>query len=468
MSGQGKGAPSMRALIDALTGLLGADAVLNGDSIGPRYHSDWTRAYSATPIAVVLPRSTSEVSSIMKLCHEAGQTVVPQGGLTGLAGGAIPCATDLCLSLERMRGIQEIDESAASMTVLAGTTLQSVQEAAARAGFEFSVDMGSRGSCQIGGMIATNAGGMRVVQSGTMRDQVLGLEAVLADGTILDSTYKLLKNNTGYDLKHWFIGSEGTLGVITRAVLRLRARPVRRSTALCALSDYAAALELLRDVRGAFGNALSAFEIMWADFFEFAVSVSASRKSPFAESWPLYALVEAHAGELDEALSAVDEAVISSSAAEARALWALRDAPGEFATHMNPMNYDVSLPIGDIGSFVDECRQVFESHWPGHRSFFFGHIGDSNLHVTVALEMMQSASHKAVDAVFYPLVGNFRGSISAEHGIGVLKRDFLSCSRSEAELAAMWTIKNALDPSGILNPGKVLPPRGGKAGFKAY
>lgn len=442
----------MAALVDTLTSLLGADAVLTGDAIGPRYRTDWTRSRPATPIAVVLPRSTAQVAAILKLCHERGQTVVPQGGMTGLAGGAIPSANDLCLSLERMRGIEEIDDAAAAMTVLAGTTLQTVQEAAARAGFEFALDMGSRGSCQIGGVLATNAGGIRVVQSGTARDQVLGLEVVLADGTILQSMNKMIKNNTGYDLKHWFIGSEGTLGVITRAVLRLRAKPPRRSTALCALTDYNSALALLRSLRAASGSELSAFEIMWADFFEFALKTG----SPFPEAYPLYALVEQE--RLDEdALSAASDVVVACSEAEARELWGIRDATAEFSSRLNPINYDISLPIGQIGEFVEECRRAFESRWPGCRSFFFGHPADSNLHVTVDLKSMPAASHDAADRLLYTLVESYRGSISAEHGIGLLKRDFLRCSRTEAEIRAMWSVKRALDPKGILNPGKVLP-----------
>ncbi len=453
----------MSALIDALTSMLGADAVLTGDAIGSRYRTDWSRMYPATPLAVVLPRSTEAVSSILKLCHAAAQTVVPQGGMTGLAAGATPSKTDLCLSLDRMCGVEEIDTAAAAMTVLAGTTLQAVQEEAVRAGFEFSLDMGSRGSCQIGGALATNAGGIRVIQSGTARDQVLGLEVVLADGTILSSMTKVLKNNTGYDLKHWFVGSEGTLGVITRAVLRLRPKPARRYTALCGLRNYEEVLELLAALRAALGNELSALEVMWPDFFEFGVSMSASKQSPFPERHALYALVEqgsfdAKAGSIrfEDALSGVADAVVSYSAAETRALWEIRESTSEFAAQFKAVNYDISLPIGRIGEFAEECKRRFESQWHGHRSFFFGHVGDSNLHATVDLDSMPGTSHHAVDESLYSLVESYHGSISAEHGIGLLKRDFLRCSRSESETRAMWTIKKALDPKGILNPGKIL------------
>jgi FAD/FMN-containing dehydrogenase len=427
----------MAAVVDALVSVAGEDAVFAGDAIGARYLTDWTRVRRATPLAVVLPRTTGDVSRILKICHAAGQTVVPQGGMTGLAGGAIPSTGAIALSLERLSGVESIDQASATMTVRAGTTLQKVQEAAAENGFEFSLDMGSRGSCQIGGAIATNAGGIRVIQSGTARDQVLGLEVILADGTVLDSMNQMIKNNTGYDLKHWFIGSEGTLGVITRAVLRLRPPRKRGETALCALTDYDSALRLLSVLR----DGLSAFEVMWDDFFEFG-----AKTSPFNRRYPLYALVETTGSGLADRLDGiVADAVMAYSAAETRAFWEIREAPALFAERLDhPLNFDVSLPIGRIGEFVDECKRLF----PG--AFFFGHIGDSNLHVTVD-------SDSEADHAIYSLVERYRGSISAEHGIGFLKREFLRCSRSEAEIQAMWAIKRALDPKGILNPGKVLP-----------
>jgi FAD/FMN-containing dehydrogenase len=282
----------MTNIVAFLTSAIGQDRILTGTAIGQQYITDCSRIGAARPLAVVLPRSTSEVSKVLQVCNQWGQTVVPQGGMTGLAGGTVPGANDVCLSLERMRGIEEIDGAAATMTVLAGTNLQTAHEAAVQQGLEFPVDMGSRGSCQIGGLLATNAGGIRVIQSGSARENVVGLEVVLADGAVLSSMCKMTKNNTGYDLKHWFIGSEGTLGVITRAVLRLKPKPFGRHTALCALSDYPAMAELLATMRTAFGGELAAFEIMWPDFFDFGVEVSRAKSSPFGRPYPLYALVE--------------------------------------------------------------------------------------------------------------------------------------------------------------------------------
>jgi FAD/FMN-containing dehydrogenase len=459
---------ALSTTLAALREALGDDAVRVGDQIGERSMTDWTRHEPTRAAALLLPRTTEHVSQALAICHAAHQAVVPQGGMTGLAGGAIPRATDIALSLERLTGIEEIDPASATMTVRAGTTLQTAQEAAAQAGFELALDLGARGSCQIGGNLATNAGGNRVIQSGTARDQVLGLEVVLASGAVLTSLGKMVKNNTGYDLKHWFIGSEGTLGVITRAVLRLHPQRAARHTALVALDHYDAAVSLLRRLSTRFGNDIGAFEIMWPDFYDFGVALTGAR-SPFADAHPLYALIEhasfdaADDGErfaaaLSEALEAhaIRDAVIAQSMADARALWAVRECTAEFPVKMDPINFDVSLPIGEIGTFVDRCRVALDRQWPGNRSYFFGHIGDSNLHLTVDGHSVPGVAHHAVYAFVYEMLGPLHGSVSAEHGIGSLKREFLPISRSREELAAMVAIKRALDPHGILNPGKLF------------
>ena len=459
---------ALSTTLAALREALGHDAVRVGEQIGERSMTDWTRHQPTRAAALLLPRTTEQVSQALAICHAAHQTVVPQGGMTGLAGGAIPRAQDMALSLERLTGIEEIDPASATMTVRAGTTLQTAQEAAAQAGFELALDLGARGSCQIGGNLATNAGGNRVIQSGTARDQVLGLEVVLASGAVLSSLGKMVKNNTGYDLKHWFIGSEGTLGVITRAVLRLHPQRAARHTALVALDDYDSAVSLLRRLSTRFGNDIGAFEIMWPDFYDFGVALTGAR-SPFAEAHPLYALIEhasfdaADDGErfaaaLTEALDAhaIRDAVIAQSMADARALWAVRECTAEFPVKMDPINFDVSLPIGEIGGFVDRCRAALDRQWPENQSYFFGHIGDSNLHLTVDGHSVPDVEHHAVYAFVYEMLGPLHGSVSAEHGIGSLKREFLPISRSREELAAMAAIRQALDPHGILNPGKLF------------
>jgi FAD/FMN-containing dehydrogenase len=459
---------ALSTTLAALREALGDDAVRVGEQIGERSMTDWTRHEPTRAAALLVPRTTEQVAQALAICHAAHQAVVPQGGMTGLAGGAIPRATDIALSLERLTGIEEIDPASATMTVRAGTNLQTAQEAAAQAGFELALDLGARGSCQIGGNLATNAGGNRVIQSGTARDQVLGLEVVLASGAVLSSLGKMVKNNTGYDLKHWFIGSEGTLGVITRAVLRLHPQRAARHTALVALDHYDAAVSLLRRLSTRFGNDIGAFEIMWPDFYDFGVALTGTR-SPFAQAHPLYALIEhasfdaADNGErfaaaLTDALDAhaIRDAVIAQSMADARALWAVRECTAEFPVKMDPINFDVSLPIGEIGTFVDRCRTALDRRWPGNQSYFFGHIGDSNLHLTVDGNSVPGVAHHAVYAFVYEMLRPLHGSVSAEHGIGSLKREFLPISRSREELAAMAAIKRALDPRGILNPGKLF------------
>ncbi|MBN3758498.1 FAD-binding oxidoreductase [Paraburkholderia sp. Tr-20389] len=459
---------TLASTLAALREALGDDAVRVGDEIGERSMTDWTRHEPTRPAALLLPRTTEQVARALMICNDARQSVVPQGGMTGLAGGSIPRATDIALSLDRLAGVEEIDSAAATITVRAGTTLQAAQEAAAQAGFELALDLGARGSCQIGGNLATNAGGNRVIQSGTARDQVLGLEVVLANGAVLSSLNKMVKNNTGYDLKHWFIGSEGTLGVITRAVLKLQPQRASRHTALVALGDYEQAVNLLRRLSTRFGNDIGAFEIMWPDFFDFGVMLTGAR-SPFGEAHPLYALIE-HAsfdaddngsrfsGVLTEALdeTAIRDAVIAQSVADTRALWAIRECTAEFPVKLDPINFDVSLPIGEIGAFVDRCRAALDRRWPGNESYFFGHIGDSNLHVTTDGHSVPGVDHHDVYALVYELLAPLRGSVSAEHGIGSLKREFLPVSRSPEELAVMKAIKHALDPNGILNPGKLF------------
>ena len=459
---------SSQEFLQALRQTLGAEAVLSGDAVPARYHTDWSGTPPVAPLALVRPRSTEDVSATLRLCHQHRVPVVPQGGLTGLAGAAVPSADCVALSLERMPAIEAIDARSATMTVQAGATLQAVQEAAVDAGLAFGVDLGARGSCQIGGNVATNAGGNGVLQHGMMREQVLGLEVVLADGTVLPMLRPMLKNNTGYDLKQFFIGSEGTLGIITRVLLRLRPAPQARATALVAVSGFDAALSVLARMQARFGNSVAAFELMWDSFVQASIDWQ-QLQPPFAQRHALLALIDVDGKDeallradveetLGEAMEAgeVADAVIAQSVAQARQLWKLREAPAELNTHMHPaVNFDVSLPQADIGRFADACRAAFDARWPGHHSLFFGHVGDGNLHVSVD-GATAGGDCEGVEAALYRLVGEFGGSVSAEHGIGLHKKPYLGASRTPAELAAMRAIKQALDPLHLLNPGKVF------------
>lgn len=443
---------------------LGDKAVLTGAAINPRHHSDWTRHAPACPAALLLPRDTGQVAAALRICNERGQGVVPQGGMTGLAGGAVPRPQDIALSLERLEGIEELDSAASTLTVRAGTRLETIQQAALEADLLFPLDLGARGSCQIGGNIACNAGGNAVIRYGMTRDLVLGLEVVLADGRVLNLLNKMIKNNTGYDLKQCFIGSEGTLGVITRAVLKLAPPPGEQTTSLCALPDYASAVALLRRVQRELGTP-QAYELMWQDFYRLGVSWLENAEAPLADHHPLYALFDTSAAgqalerTLQGAFEAgeVVDAVIARSHAQARQLWKVREATGEFPNRLQPLNFDVSLPIGRIGEFVERCRERLQARWPGNRSLYFGHIGDSNLHLTLDCRALpQPAPVLEVEELVYAAVGEMAGSVSAEHGIGLLKREFLHHSVSPEALQVMRQLKQALDPRGILNPGKLL------------
>lgn len=458
------------SLLDELADILGPVGLLRDPEQLESYATDWSGWGRALPLAVARPALTAEVSEVLKLCHAHGQAVVPQGGLSGLAGGAIPVGGALALSLQRMAGVEEIDEMAATLSVRAGTTLQAAQEAALAAGFLLAMDLGGRGSAQVGGNVSTNAGGNRVIRYGMTREQVLGLEAVLADGTIIDARSKLLKNNTGIDLKHLFIGTEGTLGVVTRIVFRLHPMPRSQTVALVAMPRLDDIHALLRRAGSAFGGRLTAFEVMWADYLHLAYEAAPDLPNPFGTIAPHHVLIEIR-GE-NEALDRADledflgaelesetasDAVVSQSGRQAVDFWRIRDASGEITTHMQKYaGFDVSIPAREMAGFVAESRQALAAGWPNERAAFFGHLGDSNLHVIFGGPSLSPEAKKAVEAMIYAQVAAVRGSVSAEHGIGRMKKPYLGHSRSPEEIALMRTLKAALDPKGILNPGAVL------------
>ncbi|MCO1372529.1 FAD-binding oxidoreductase [Burkholderia multivorans] len=455
------------ALEAALVAELGDACVTRAADIEPRYFTAYNERPGVRPRALVRPRSVDEVSRALALCTRLAQPVVPQGGLTGLARGAVALGGEVVLSMERFAGIDALDAAAGTLTVRAGTPLQVVQEAADAAGFTFGVDLGARGSCQIGGMLATNAGGTRAIRYGTMREQVLGLEAVLADGTVVSSMNRMLKNNAGYDLKQLFIGSEGTLGVVTRAVLRLHPKLAAPATALCRVRDYEAVVALWNRMRTL--PELVSFEAMWPAFYDYVARHTPGVAAPFAADGGFAVLIEcatsapgrdaraaletALADAIDAGLA--DDAALATSERQARDLWTLREGLAIDALP-NLVNFDVSLPTGDLGAFAARCDAALRARWPDIVCLFFGHVGDGNVHIGVSLAAMTDADADEIDRRTYAIVRQMGGSVSAEHGIGVLKRDYLAHTRSDSEIALMRTLKAALDPGGILNPGKVL------------
>ena len=376
---------------------------------------------------------------------------------------------EIALSLERMHRIEDVDPIGRTMTVEAGVPVQRVQEEAEKHGLLYPVDCGARGSAHIGGSVATNAGGNGVIRYGMTRDSVLGLEAVLADGTVIPAMNRMLKNNAAYDVKQLFIGSEGTLGVITRLVLRLRELPRSTQSALVACARFDDVTRFLKHMDGALGGALSAFELMWNSFYRMVTTPPSKGTPPLPQTHEFYVLVESTGGDpgrdqaqFEEAIAAaieaglVADAVVCSSSAQRDALWALRDdVEGIFRLGM-PVAFDISLPLAAMEGYVNEVLARLEREWPAYQRFVFGHLGDGNLHIIAAGPPSAEARHGIERCVYEPLASR-GGSVSAEHGVGTAKQPWLELCRSPAELALMRTLKQALDPQGILNPGRVLP-----------
>jgi FAD/FMN-containing dehydrogenase len=448
--------------------LLDTGGLLTGDDVHARAAGIW----DPSPLeadSLVRPRTTDEVAAILALCHARGQPVVTHGGLTGLVQGAQTRAGDLVLSTERMTKIEDVDAAGRTMTVQAGVTLQGAQEAAEAAGLQLALDLGARGSCTIGGNLATNAGGNRVIRYGMARDQVLGLEAVLADGTVLSSMNHMIKNNAALDLKQLFIGSEGILGVITRAVLRLRERPASRCTALVAANDLQAVIGLLKHCDARLGGTLSAFEVMWQDFYRLVTGPEANRQPPLENDHAHYVLIESEGGDakgdparfeavLADALEAglAVDAVVAASGREREALWALRDDVEMTNSRGPSFTFDVSLRVADMEAYLARVRTRLARAFPGAEVWVFGHLGDGNLHIVVATGAGDDATRERVERAVYEPLADIGGSISGEHGIGLEKKSWLHLSRSEAEIETLRTLKATLDPRGILNPGKVI------------
>lgn len=459
----------MNNLIGNIQNIVGSKGILLGEDVSARPVT-WPPQEGCQAKAIVRPASTFEVSEVMKLCHAAGQSVVTHGGMTGLVRGCITTPEDIVLSTERLTHMDEVDVVGRTLLAEAGVPLQRVHEKAEAAGLLFPLDLGARGSCTIGGNIATNAGGNSVIRYGMMREQVLGVEAVLADGTIISSLSTVLKNNTGYDLKQVFIGSEGTLGIVTRAVLRLRSLPRSCNTALVALENYAQVGHFLGDIDAALGGTLSAYEVLWSSFYELIVADGSKHGQPLENGHPFYVLLEATGGHpesdkvqfegaLESALEngLIVDAVIAQSRQQRADLWAIRDDI-EALTHamMPAILFDISLSVPQLDEYVIDVTQRLQQRWSEARLVAFGHVGDGNIHLVVSMGSRQPQDVHAVETIVYESLGRMGGIISAEHGIGLEKREFLMHSRSKDEINMMKTLKQALDPANILNPGKIF------------
>ncbi|HKY92128.1 MAG TPA: FAD-binding oxidoreductase [Nevskiaceae bacterium] len=453
------GADELRQVLERIVGAPGIVA-------GEEAHARSTDPFADEPTRaalIVRPKDTREVAAVVAACAKAGAPLVTHGGRTGVAGGARTREGDVVLSLERMRAVEEIDAQGALVVAQGGVPIAALQEAVAAHDLLYPIDLLSQGTATVGGTISTNAGGNRVLRWGMTRQQVLGLEVVLADGTIVDATNRLLKNNTGYDLKQLFIGGEGTLGIVTKAVLRLVPLPTTQSVAFVAVESYPKLLELLARARRL--PTLSAFEVMWSDYYRL-VARSDTDRAPLGDGHAFYALVETlgYHPEYDEALATrfheeilaadlVADAVLAASDRERKRLWRVREGGEVIVREMRPfLSLDVSVDLRRTDRCVAAIRDRLDDEHPAARMVCFGHLGDNNIHLAISAGERTAALAHALEAIVYEEIARFDGSISAEHGIGQDKRGFLRRYKSPEELRLMRGVKGLLDPQRRLNP----------------
>jgi FAD/FMN-containing dehydrogenase len=454
---------------DRLGEIVGKTNVLTSPEDTAAYFTDWRKRYSAAAECVVRPGSTAEVAGVVALCAREGVAIVPQGGNTSLCGGSVPTGArrEIVLALARMNRVRELDALNDTVTVEAGCVLAAVQHAAEAAGRLFPLSLAAEGSCQIGGNLSTNAGGVSVLRYGNAREQVLGLEVVLPDGRVWNGLRALRKDNTGYDLKQLFVGAEGTLGVITAAVLRLYPRPTATATAWIAVASARQAVELLAALRERLGGRLSAFELVSRSCLEAVLAHASGSQDPLGAPHPWYLLAEAaDSGEpewlreqMERALlecagrGALADAALAHSGEQARAFWRLRESIPE-AQFAN-VKHDISVPVSKTPELIEQAGRALEAAYPGVPIYAFGHLGDGNIHFNVGSEALLS-ERQAVNRIVYGVVARLGGSISAEHGLGQLKREEVRLHKDPLELELMAALKRTLDPRGLMNPGKLL------------
>ncbi|TPM94846.1 FAD-binding oxidoreductase [Mesorhizobium sp. B2-1-3A] len=456
------------ARLAELRSIVGQHHVVDGEELRSRPQDFWNNV-PTTALGLVKPGSVEEVSAVLSFCDRRVQPVIVEGGRTNLVHATLATPDMVLMSLERLNRLQPPNTDGMTVEAEAGVVLENLQLAAQKSGLRFGLDLGARGSATVGGVLSTNAGGFQALRYGVARDQVLGLECVLANGTVLSHLVPYTKDNSGYDLKHLFIGAEGTLGVITKAVLRLHPAPQTVNTALLAFDSFGAVVGALRTMRQALRGTLSSFEIMWREFYDFNVAAVCPAAPPLPIGFPYYVLCEAEgfapdsdATEFEATMAgllesgAASDIVVAQSSRQRADIWRIRE---EFQPEIDlfkvMLDFDVSLPISTMEAFVDETATLLAKEVPENLGLHvIGHLGDGNLHVTTGLANPERKAE--VQKLIYGLIRRYRGSISAEHGIGVAKKPFLDHSRSADEIATMRMIKSALDPHGILNPGKII------------
>jgi len=456
-------------IISKLQNILNSEQVLIGESLLRRYTHIWTMDKPLKAKALLLPRTTEELSLCIKICHENNQKISIHGGLTNLVGGTKTQANEIAVSLENMNQVIEIDADSRTVTVEAGTILQNVHEAVAKHELLFPLSFGAKGSAQIGGMISNNAGGLRVLRYGMARQLVLGLEAVLANGTIVSSLKKIIKDNSAYDLKQLFIGSEGTLGIITKAVLKLVEAPKSRCSAFVAFNDYAKVVSFLKYMDKGLAGLLSGFELIWRDTYECMTNPN-QVNLPLPLEYKYYVLLESLGSNQTQDQSKMislleaameNELILDAAPAHTKSdlewFWKIREDVHVIKTACTlDQHFDISLPIGEIGAYVDETLLKLLAIDGVHNAYAFGHVADGNIHFIVDKENASNNLKRAIDNVVYFPLQKSGGSVSAEHGIGVDKRDYLRLCRTSEEIELMRTLKIALDPKNILNPRNIF------------
>ena len=456
-------------LISALQRSLGEHKVLNGTAVAGRYHHIWKMNEPLKAIAVLLPQSTEDVAAAMKICHQYDQPVAIHGGLTNLVGATETTENEVVISLEKLNNIVELDEKSRTITVEAGVILENVQMAAAEKDLLFPLNFGAKGSAQIGGAISTNAGGLRVFRYGMTRSQVLGIEAVLADGTIVSSLKKLIKDNSGYDLKQLFVGSEGTLGIVTKAVLRLVAAPKSRCSAFVGFNEYDKIISFLKYMDSGLAGTLSGYELIWQPTYQ-KMTTPETVKLPLPTDYKYYILLDSlgsnqeqdHAtmtALLEQAMEndMIADAVMTHSQSDIEWFWSIREDVHVVASNCTiDQHFDVSMPIALIGKYVDDTMVELSKVEGVNACYPFGHVADGNVHFIVDKANDSDPLREKINDVVYNPLRAIGGSVSAEHGIGVHKKRYLHLCRSPAEITLMKTLKTAMDPKNLLNRGKIF------------
>jgi FAD/FMN-containing dehydrogenase len=449
---------------------LDAKYIISGEELNDRYNHIWKMNDGLKAKALLLPKYTQEISEICKLCYAYNQPIIVFGGLTNLVGSTVTEGNEIVISMERMSNIEEVDEISRTMTVEAGVILENAQNAAKEKDLLFPLNYGAKGSAQIGGAISTNAGGLRVLKYGMTRNLILGLEVVKMDGTIISSMKKITKDNSAYDLKQLFIGSEGTLGIVTKAVLKLIELPTSRQSAFVAFNNYERVTAFLKFVDKGLAGTLSGYELMWDNFYQCSTSEGSINKPVLPWHYKYYVLIESLGSDpeknyalmerlLTEAMEKemILDGALANSASDLENFWKIREEVSIIKTSCTiDQHFDVSVPIPEIGSYVEKVTIALEKISGVNKVYSFGHVADGNIHFIVDKEDHSDELRKAINAVVYNPITVLNGSVSAEHGIGLDKKEYLKMCRTPEEIALMLNIKKIMDPKNLLNPGKVL------------